>query len=314
VLVLPLVVAGCGDHAVFDPADDGARRIAVLGWVMIVVSTAITLVVFALLGFGLLRRRREPGRRRWAEDRVVVAGGVILPVVVLLPLSAAAVAVLNVEVPSSELRIEVVGHQFWWELRYPDAGVETANEIHVPVGTPVELVLTSEDVIHSFWVPQLGGKQDLVPGRTNTLRIEAEEPGTYRGQCAEFCGLQHAKMAMLVIAEPPDEFEAWLRDQQDPADPPGGADAAAGLEVLESEACAGCHTVRGTEADGVVGPDLTHLADRRTLAAAVLPNTPDDLRRWLDDTWDVKDGATMPPVPLDEGELNALVAYLAGLR
>jgi cytochrome c oxidase subunit II len=311
VVATAAVLGGCGDHAVFSPEGPDAGRVAGLGWFMVVTATVTTIGVFALLAYGLFRRRRAPGR--WHEDRIILAGGVVLPLVVLLPLSAATVAVLAQDDGDAQLHVEVIGHQFWWELRYPDQGFETANEIHIPVDTPVELTLESDDVIHSLWVPELGGKTDLVPGRTNTMELQADEPGVYRGQCAEFCGIQHAKMVFLVIADTAEDFDAWAEDQARDAAPPGDGEAADGLEVLESEACAGCHTVRGTEAQGQVGPDLTHLADRRTLASGILPNTPEDLYRWIDDTWEVKEGSVMPPVPLDDDEVDALVAYLDGL-
>lgn len=309
-----LLLGGCAaDHSALNPENDAAGRVADLGVAMIVIATVITLLVFGLLLYGLVRRRRRT-EGRWQEDRIVIAGGVLLPVVVLLPLSAATVAVLDEQPEDAGFTIEVVAHQYWWELRYPDHGFETANEIHIPVGTTVDVVLRSDDVIHSFWVPRLGGKIDTVPGRTNHLVLEADRAGTYRGQCAEYCGLQHAKMIFLVIAEPEDEFEAWAAEQREDAVRPASGAALRGAEVFREQACAGCHVIRGTDAEGAIGPDLTHVAGRDTIAAGVLPNTPDDMARWIAETWEVKEGAIMPPVPLDEADLDDLVAYLETLR
>ena len=306
-------MAGCSsEDSVLDPASDAAERVADLSWVMFVTSTAITLVVFALLGYGLVRRRRQGaassdrGAERW-----IIAGGVVLPIVVLTPVAALGVSVLN-DQQEGTLHVEVTGHQYWWEYRYPDLGVVTANELHIPVDRPVELTLRSDDVIHSLWVPALGGKTDLVPGHANTMTLEAGSVGTYQGKCAEFCGLQHAKMLFLVIAQPQAEFDRWVEDQRAPASPE--AASSQGAELFAREGCASCHTVRGTGADGRLGPDLTHIASRRTLAAGVLRNTPQNMRRWIDHTWEVKDEIVMPPVPLTDEEVDAVVSYMEALE
>jgi cytochrome c oxidase subunit 2 len=199
-------------------------------------------------------------------------------------------------------------------VRYPEGGIVSANEIHVPVGRPVRLNLTSRDVIHSFWVPQLTVKTDLIPGHTNTTWIQATRPGTYRGQCAEYCGLQHAKMAILVVADPPGTFARWLATEQQPAAAAADPLAARGRLALERNSCAACHTVRGTAATGTVGPDLTHFGGRRTIGAGALANTRGNLGGWIVNSQTVKPGNKMPPQPLTSEELQDLLAYLESLR
>jgi cytochrome c oxidase subunit 2 len=212
------------------------------------------------------------------------------------------------------LTVEVTGHDWWWEVRYPDRHVTTANEIHILVGQPVRLVLRSADVIHSFWVPQLAAKTDLIPGKTNVTWLQARVAGTYRGQCAEYCGLQHAHMALLVVADPPEAFAAWVRQQRATATAPGAPLAASGRAVFERSSCAACHSIGGTTARGTIGPNLTHLGSRHTIGAGTLPNTPDNLAAWITDPQAAKPGAAMPPQPLTPQELRALVAYLESRR
>jgi len=210
-----------------------------------------------------------------------------------------------------------VGNQWWWEIRYPQLGIVTANELHVPVSDdarpmPTFITLESVDVIHSFWVPQLGGKLDVIPGKTNRTWVEPRTPGTYVGQCAEFCGVQHAGMLLRVTVHPKDEFDRWVAAQQAAAaDVPA---VRAGRDVFTSVACINCHTVRGTPANGLFGPDLTHLMSRATLGAGVAPNTPDNLRAWVNDPAALKPGALMPAMKLSKDQLDSLVAYLATLR
>jgi cytochrome c oxidase subunit 2 len=273
-----------------------------------------------------LGRRREVRRDTLPDDqrgvRWILAGGVAFPVVVLVPLfvltmrSLAAVEARDVE---PDLTIEVIGRQYWWEVHYlDDAGnrlFETANEIHIPVGRTVLVRLLSADVIHSFWVPRLAGKLDMIPGKMNQLRIRADEPGEYRGQCAEYCGLQHAKMAFLVVAQPEEEFEAWAVRQALPAAAPADSLAARGRDVFLRSGCAVCHAIRGTPAAVAdLGPDLTHVASRRTLAALAIPNNRGHLGGWIADPQAIKPGNLMPAVPLSAADLQALLHYLEGLR
>jgi cytochrome c oxidase subunit 2 len=291
------------------PHGPGAAHEAGLFWLMLILGSVIYAVVMTLLMVAVFRRHSE-GK----DNGFILGGGVVLPTIVLMVLAYATVHVTN-EVSAAvirPLRIEVVGYQYWWRVEYPGtAQAVTANEIHIPVGTPVEIGLRSVDVIHSFWVPELAGKMDLIPGQRNVLTITADKAGTYRGQCAEFCGLQHAHMAFLVIAEAPARFDAWLADQ---ARPSTGFTGLAGQADFEKESCAGCHTVRGTSADGTVGPDLTHLMSRTTIGALTARNTHDNLAAWVADAQSMKQGALMPPIPLKGSELDDLITYLETLR
>jgi cytochrome c oxidase subunit 2 len=217
------------------------------------------------------------------------------------------------------LRIDVVGHQWWWEIQYPDIGdpqniVETANEIHVPVGRAVLIKMTSDDVIHSFWAPNLDGKKDLIPGHETRTWFRADSAGVYRGQCAEFCGHQHANMAFFIVAESRPDFERWLTSQKSPASTPSDSLAQQGERVFLSGTCSMCHSISGTGAGSKIGPDLTHLASRRTIAAGTLPNNTGNLAGWILDPQSIKPGAKMPPNALDPQSLRALLAYLATLK
>jgi cytochrome c oxidase subunit II len=216
------------------------------------------------------------------------------------------------------LQIRVTGHQWWWSIEYRDSipidWVNTANEIHLPVGRPAVFELSTQDVNHSFWLPGLGPKRDLIAGQETSIWYRADSAGIYRGQCAEFCGYQHAKMALTLVAEPPDSFAAWLTRQRQAASPPTDSMARRGLEVFLGSTCVTCHTITGTPAGGRVGPDLTHLASRRTIAAGTLPNTRGNLAGWILDPQRVKPGAKMPPTRLEPADLQALLTYLETLR
>jgi cytochrome c oxidase subunit 2 len=319
VCLLPL--AGCSKNSpsTLEPAGPSADRVVWLWWFMFAVAAAVVALVSALILFGALggrRRRDDRPEPRWATA-MIVGGGVVFPIVVLSVLWGFTLRdtdVLSRPPTAPAVRIDVRGTRWWWDVRYPELEVTTANEIHVPVGETVQLVLTSDDIIHSFWVPEISPKTDMIPGRTNTMWIRADRAGTYRGQCAEFCGLQHANMALLVIAEPRDAFEAWVTDQRQVPAAPTDPSVVRGLEVFESSACAGCHTIQGTEADGTVGPDLTHLASRRTLGAATIPNTRANLAAWVPNAQAFKPGALMPPIPLSSEDLDAVVTYLETLE
>jgi cytochrome c oxidase subunit 2 len=220
--------------------------------------------------------------------------------------------------PADALRITVTGYQWWWEVVYPgrspDEVTTTANEIHIPVGRPVVIELRSSDVIHSLWAPSLGPKRDLIPGRTNTLRLQADRPGVYRGQCAEFCGAQHAKMAFVVVAEPAARFAQWLASQRASPAPPADSVAQRGEQVFLGGSCPLCHAVAGTSAGGRIGPDLSHLASRQTIAAGTRPNTRGNLAGWIVDPQSMKPGTRMPPSRLSAADLHALTTYLESLR
>lgn len=284
-------------------------------------------VVFAgtigLLILGWVRRK-EPGlpllgSNERANSGLVLLFGMAIPVVAVSAVFVAAnVLVLQETVPpdedEAELTVEVTGHQWFWEVRYPGTGAFTANEIHIPVDTQVSVVALTDDVIHSFWVPELNRKVDMIPGRRNRVGLYAEEPGVFRGQCSEFCGIQHANMAFDVVATSEGEFERWLQDQAAPAQPPASPLERRGMWTFMSEGCASCHTIRGTQAQGSVGPDLTHVAGRETLAANTIPNRHGPLSAWVDDPQSLKPGVKMPGIALDEDELQAVVAYLSGLE
>jgi cytochrome c oxidase subunit II len=301
-----------------------AEREAWLGWILIAVAAFTVVVVSGLVLAASLRHRGEENRRIARGRRGtawILIGGVIVPVAVLAGVLFLTFTTLTaVASPPSRpvLTIEVVGHTWWWEVRYPGESpgrtVVTANEIHVPVGETVRLVLGTADVIHSFWTPQLAGKMDLIPGQRNTLWLRADSAGTYRGQCGEYCGLQHAHMASLVVAQSPTEFARWLDIQRDPSLAPGQDEAILGRDVFVRSACALCHTIRGTEAGGRLGPDLTHLASRATLAAGTLRNTRGNLAGWIANPQELKPGTLMPAVPLAPAELRALLVYLETLR
>lgn len=311
--------------AALDPRGTAAREIEVLWWLMLIAAVvAFTLVVIPIAV--ALRRRHggPPGDRRTHADaqrdertarRWMVAGGMVLPgVVVGVVLVATIDSMAALEDRDADvMTIDVIGHQWWWEVRYPDAGVVTANEVHVPAGAPVRLRLRSADVVHSFWVPELAGKLDLLPERTNEMTIDADEPGTYLGRCAEFCGLQHANMAIVVVAHDATGFDTWLADQARPAAAPEGR-AAAGLETFLDRGCAGCHTIGGTAAGGDDGPDLTHVASRPFIAGGLLEPVVPDLREWITDPHAVKAGVKMPATELTAEEIEQLVAYLETLR
>lgn len=311
-----LPAAGCAFDGALAPRGQGAADVASLWWVMLAMATCVYVVTIGLLLAASLRRRRgEPGEARVSriDRRFIVGGGILLPSAVLLPLLVLNVQVLASQPAAQTLEIEVVANQFWWEIRYPGAGLVTANQIHLPVGEDVVLRLRSDDVVHSFWVPQLAGKRDLVPGRENTLTLRADEPGVYRGQCAEYCGIQHANMALHVVAEPPDDFEAWLEAAAEPAAEPATAAAQRGRDTFFDAGCAACHAVRGTPADGQIGPDLTLFADRLTIGAGAAPNDRGHLGGWVVDSQSIKPGNEMPPMEVESARLQDLLIYLEGL-
>jgi cytochrome c oxidase subunit 2 len=307
-----------------DPKSPDAQDIATLWWWMLVAAGIVFLGAVALLVVAALRRD-EPGLPLFGENErantvLVLAFGIAVPVVVLSALFVIANLVLlsDTDAPAADetaLTVEVVGHQWWWEANYPASGVRTANEIHIPSRTSVNVVVHSADVIHSFWVPQLNRKIDTIPGRSNRIELYADEPGIYRGQCAEFCGLQHAHMAFRVYAEPEADFRRWLAHEAEPASSQGlSAEARLGKQYFMESACAGCHTIAGTGAKGTIGPDLTHIAGRDTLAADTLENTPANLFRWIQNPQSIKPGDKMPGLGLGARKFHAIVAYLSGLR
>jgi cytochrome c oxidase subunit II len=331
-----LLLSGCGGvQSALDPAGPQAGRINWLWWLMLSTLSAVFLIVMCVLLVAAFRRRKPLDGESWdvpetkpdpaREQRMsrAVTAGVAATVVILFALLVSSFltgqALYSMSAPDEEtLKIEITGHQWWWDVRYgnqnPSRMLTTANEIHLPVGRPVHFQLRSNDVIHSFWVPNLHGKTDLIPGHVTHTWLRADRPGIYRGQCAEFCGHQHAHMAFTVVVEPAEQFEKWYEAQLLPAPEPATEGQARGRQVLLSSPCIMCHQIRGTEAGGRVGPDLTHLASRATIAAGTLENTRGHLAGWVLDSQKIKPGNRMPPNNLEPQDLQALLDYLQSLK
>ncbi len=329
-LLLAVALAGCsGIQTPLDPAGDQAALSDVIWRTMLWVCGFMYLLVLGFLGWALWRARRRRGAEAppavghtQAEPALErsLTGWAALIVLGLTGLTVASFIVdarLTREAPNP-LHVKVTANQWWWEVEYSgqpsDRQVVTANELHLPAGRPARIELRANDVIHSFWVPNLSGKEDLIPGRVNRLTVTPRRVGVFRGQCAEFCGLQHAKMALDVEVQDPAAFEAWRAHQIQPAADPGTPSTLLGRQVFLGKACSLCHRIAGTDAGGVTGPDLTHLAARRTIAAGTLPNGRSALAAWIADPQGIKPGTTMPRVTLTAKELNALVDYLETLR
>jgi cytochrome c oxidase subunit 2 len=319
VLILAIACLGCRGNPIqsaMHPAGTDASEIVWLTWLMTITFSCIFVLVMALLLWAIVRkqlpRERMPPLGR---SGFVIAGGIALPLVTVLPLY-----VLSLETSAdlhpgdNDLVIRVIGHQWWWDVHYPDSGITTANEIYIPVDQVVKLELLSADVIHSFWVPSLNGKRDLVPGLKNEFWLRANSPGVYRGQCAEYCGTQHANMSLHVIAVPDDEFRSWVQARREPREFTASESAQRGRDVFMRAGCARCHTIRDTAAQGKVGPDLTHVASRRFLGAGLLRNTKGNLMGWVSNAPSIKPGVRMPKTYLSRDELFALVDYLEMLE
>ena len=306
-------------QSVLAPAGAAAGAIASLSWVLIMGSALIFISVMALLAWAI---RRRAGARPVRTQLWILGAGVVFPLVVLTSLLAysnAGTPGWLARPPPGALIVGITAHMWWWEVRYRDPAsgqeVTLANELHLPVGRPVWLGLSSPDVIHSFWVPALGGKMDMVPGRVGHLMVQADEAGTWRGQCAEYCGEQHARMALHVLAKPAAEFDAWLAAQALPAAAPSGALAERGRSIFLAQRCNACHTVRGVAEEGRLGPDLTHVGSRLYLGAGTLRNQPGAMAQWVAHTQEIKPGARMPSSrDMDADTLHALAAYLEHLK
>jgi cytochrome c oxidase subunit II len=313
---------------ILHPAGPQAEHIVHLWWLTVAICAAVFLAVLAAFFFALWRAPRSlegtpPDLSTFKKAAgVSVISAVALSTVLLVFLIVASVATDRAlaRLPlDNALTVQVTGHKWWWELRYPDKSdpsreFTSANELHIPVGRPVLLQLKADDVIHSLWVPNLAGKKDLIPGRDATLQLRADKPGVYRGQCAEFCGHQHANMAFLVIAEPAEQYEAWAERQRQNAPEPADAQQKHGRELFVGGTCAMCHAIQGTPASARHAPDLTHLASRQTLAAGTLPNATGHLAGWILDPQRIKPGVNMPANPLSPDDLQALLAYLGTLK
>ena len=311
---------------IFAPASTPAKSIADLSVFVLVIAGIIFVVVFALLVYSVVKFRaramdagREPAQV-YGSTQIELAWTIIpILIVVVLFLATARVihATQDAPKPAGAVDVTVIGHQYWWEFRYPKLGIVTANELHIPVSdpshpTPTFLQLLSADTDHSFWVPELAGKTDLIPNHPNRMWVDPQRTGIYLGQCAQYCGVQHAKMLIRISVDGPEDFAAWVRAQQKPAveDPGVGA----GRRVFESNACMNCHTVVGTPADGRFGPDLTHLMSRATIAAGAAQNTRQNLRLWVQNPSAIKPGSLMPAMKLSDADLDAVVSYMETLR
>lgn len=328
-----LWLMSCGgqqpQQTMFRPVGPMSARIEGLWWFIFAISVAVFVIVWIFLAGAAARRRvheqlppelnPDPAREQRYLRRVMVATGITLVVLfAILGHTVVTSKYMNSLQSKNPVSIQVYGHQWWWEVQYPndDASlwVTTANEIHVPVGVPIVLQTGSRDVIHSFWAPNIQGKRDLIPGHSSAIWFQVDQEGTYRGQCAEFCGHQHAHMAFYIIAESPEKFQAWLNQQRKPAPDPANETLAHGKDVFEKGTCVMCHTIRGTNAGSHFGPDLTHIGSRTSIAAATLPNTPGAMAGWISDPQAIKPGVRMPPNPLTGPDLQALVAYLQSLK
>ena len=311
---------------IFKPLSTPAQAIHEVSLLVLAICAGIFLVVAGLLTYTLLRFRQQPGDEKheppqvYGSNQLEFAWTVIPIVTVFVLFLATARTIYDVQgaaPPADALNVTVVGHQWWWEIRYPGLGIITANELHVPVSEsgkarPTFLKLESADVVHSFWVPQLAGKTDVIPNRENHMWIEPTQPGTYVGNCAEYCGMQHAHMRLRVIVHPAGEFEKWAAAQREP--PVDDPQTRAGRDIFFATACINCHSIGETKARGTFGPDLTHLMSRETLGAGTVPNTAEKLQAWVRDPQTIKEGCNMPNMQLTENELNQIVAYLLTLK
>jgi cytochrome c oxidase subunit 2 len=326
-LPLALMLAGCGGwQSAWDVHGESAISLKQLIILIVAVCSVVWALVMIALVFALVRRRvrAEPplevdaGTERRMTIAVVMAVAATVVIIAVFTVSSFFTTRALSVAGGDDLTIKVRGLQWWWGVEYfgatPEQRFETANEIHIPVGRNVRLQLEGLDVVHSFWVPSLAGKQDLIPGRPNELTLRAERPGVYRGQCAEFCGLQHAHMSFFVIAEDQAAFDQWAAAQRQGAAAPSDEETAAGRQAFLSKPCAACHTVRGTAADGKTGPDLTHVGGRTMIAAGLLPTTRGSLAAWIADPQTLKPGNNMPMVPMTPEELRSISAYLASLK
>ena len=341
VATIPLVAGCAGPEAMLDAQGPAAGTTATMWWVMFWMGTAIYVVVMALVGVAFVRARRSKrgrpdhadhaGHDIPAEDdtpvprRLVLYGGILGPLLVLLVLNlvmAPMGASVNdrgasadgVDNPTEDVVIEVVAEKFWWRVTYPELGVTTANEIHLPAQERVRLRITSADVIHSFWVPQLAGKIDATPGHTTELVLEADEPGRYRGRCTEFCGLAHAQMVVWAVAQEREEFDDWVQTQTQPQPEDISEELERGREVFFGSSCVYCHAIEGHGPPNTIGPDLTHLASRETIAGGILDNTRGNLGGWIVDPQSLKPGNLMPGTQIAGAELDALLDYLESLQ
>lgn len=318
---------------IFHPLTTVAKSEFNIGMLVFAITGIIFVVVASVLVYTIVRFRARPGEHGDEEPPQVYgsnrieAAWTVVPILIVFVLAGVSARIIwgvqDASPPPSTLHVEVIGHQYWWEVRYPHYGVVTANEIHVPVAHDGQratyFTLTSADVIHSLWVPELGGKTDLIPKRMNHMWMDPTEPGIYRGNCTEFCGVQHANMLLEVVVQEPKDFEQWIAGQQKPHAAPAAIsesqkEISSGQKDFQMFACAACHTIKGTHFMGRLGPDLTHVMSRRTIASGVLPNTPDNLRAWISNPQGAKPGCLMPGLKLKGKNLDDLTAFIQTLQ
>ena len=312
--------------SIFEPRSTPAESIRHLSFFVLSITGLIFLVVFTLLTYAIVKFRGKSGDRGREPAQVygstqIELAWTVIPILIVAVLFAATARVIHAiedaPKPASAVEVTAIGHQFWWEFRYPAFGIVTANELHIPVSdpahpTPTFLKLLSADTDHSFWVPQLAGKTDLIPNHPNETWLDPHDTGLFLGQCAQYCGTQHAKMLLRVYVDNPEDFQTWIRAQQQPANQ--DEKEVSGKHVFETTACVNCHAVGGTNGTGRFGPDLTHLMSRRTIAAGAAENTPENLRLWIQKPDSIKPGSLMPAMKLNDAELDALVRYLETLQ
>lgn len=322
VLILLFLTACSGPfpQTVFAPKSDFAAELDGLYWNIFWWAVAVFLIVETLLVIAIARYRARPGApapKPIHGHTLLEIGWTLAPALILVFIAVPTMRTIFStagQAPEGALRVEVIGHQWWWEYRYPTLGISTSNELHLPVGVPVLVEMTSADVIHSFWIPALGGKRDLIQGRTTRIAFRADSPGEYWGQCAEFCGASHANMRLRAIVESDSLFQRWVdRQRSAPVAPARGSVEERGQQVFRRSACIGCHAITGI-ASAKVGPELTHVGSRGTIAGALFPNDTESLRRWIQNAPALKPGALMPPQNFPAADLDALVAYLQSLK
>lgn len=331
-LLIALLLAGCGNTSLndinhtpnlLDPQSPVALAESNLFWVILIVATFVFVVVMAALLYSIVRFRSRPGApapvQTHGNTQIEIAWTIAPSIVLVLVLIGTIYTMFAVQQPAAQntITVNAIGHQWWWEFQYPDQHIVTADEMYIPTNTVVHVNLVSNNVIHSFWVPQLTGKTDVIPGHNNSMWVESNSVGWYRGLCAEFCGTQHAHMDFLVHAVSPSDYQAWVSQQQQQAAQPTDALAQQGAKYFATSACIGCHAINGvttTNPSSLIGPNLTHFGGRQWIAGGVTDNNPTNLAAWLRDPQAVKDGSDMPNLHLTDDQINELVAYLESLK
>jgi cytochrome c oxidase subunit 2 len=301
----------------FTPASPNAAAVTNLFWIIIVIAALIFVGVEGVLFYSIVAYRQRPEQQasQFAGNPRLEIVWTAIPALILAVVLFLTIRTMDDTRPpgGDPLEVRAIAHQWWWEFDYPSEGISTANELHVPVGETVIVQVQTTDVIHSFWVPSLAPKQDAIPGRTQIVWFQAQVPSTFFGKCAEFCGIEHTWMNLRVYAQPPADYQAWVKAQQQPAAAPTGL-AAQGQQIYFSQTCGSCHAIAGTASNGQIGPNLTHVASRWTIGAGVLDNTPDNMDRWLENPQAVKPGTQMPNYRFTPDEVRALTAYMESLR